>query len=249
MTVLDADGRTWAAVPFRGRSGKRRLAGLLDDDERGRLVYALLGDVLAALLAVPAIERVLVVAPVSVELPEPVDGRGASLPGADERVAVLPERADEGDARTGLNPALVRAQAVAVEAGVDRLLIVPADLPLLRPADVAAVLGQAAALPTGQGVVIAPDAAATGTNAVLLAPPDALSPQFGVGSYRAHLAQADSRGLPRVTVRRPSLSLDLDTPADVARLLAVGPGAVGRTAALARALQLGDRLRAVAARR
>ena len=228
-------GRTWAAIPFRGSSGKRRLAGLLDGEERSRLVYALLGDVLAALLAVPTIECVLVVAPAGVALPG----------GTDRRVVLLAERAGDGDGVTGLNPALARAQAVAIEAGVERLLIVPADLPLLRPADVAAVLGASAVLPSGHGAVIAPDAAGIGTNALLLAPPDALAPCFGLDSYRAHTEQADARRLPHATVRRPGLELDLDTPADVARLL--GSGSTGQALALVRALRLDPRLAAVAA--
>ena len=228
--------RTWAAVPFRGRSGKRRLAGLLDDEERGRLVHALLGDVLAALVAVPAIERVLVVAPTGAEVPDH----------SDERVTLLVEREDADGGPIGLNPALARAQAAAVGAGVSRLLIVPADLPLLRPADVAALLGASSALSHGRGAVVAPDAAETGTNALVLAPPDVLAPQFGADSYRVHLAQAEERGIPVATVRRPGVALDLDTPADVARLLA--SVITGRTTALARALQLGERLAPVGTR-
>ena len=248
MTVRDAElvapgsvGPTWAVVPFRGRSGKRRLAGLLDDEERGQLVHALLGDVLAAVLGVPTVERVLVVAPLGVDLADVDD---ALIAGAARRVVLLPERAEADCGPSGLNPALAHAQSVAVEAGVSRLLIVPADLPLLRPSDVAALLGASAALPSEQGVVIAPNAAEDGTNALVLAPPSCLSPRFGLHSFRAHVAQADQRGIPRATVRRPGLALDLDLPVDIVRLLESGLN--GRTVALVRALRLGERLAVVA---
>lgn len=233
-TAPDHPERTWAAVPFRGRSGKRRLAGLLDGEERRRLVLALLGDVLAALLSVPTIERVLVVAPAGVALPEGTDGR----------VVLLPERVDDGDDPIGLNPALARAQSVAADAGVERLLIVPADLPLLRPSDVAALLGAAVALQAVRGAVIAPDAAGRGTNALVLTPPTCLSPRFGEDSFRAHAAEATERGVAHAVVRRPGLDLDLDTPADIVRLLA--SGSTGRTGALVRSLDLNARLAAVA---
>lgn len=232
-TGPDRAERTWAAVPFRGRSGKRRLAALLDGEERSQLVLALLGDVLAALLGVPTIERVLVVAPAGVALPDGPDGR----------VVLLPERVDDADDPIGLNPALALAQATADDAGVERLLIVPADLPLLRPADVAALLGSSAALPAARGAVIAPDAAGRGTNALVLTPPTGLSLRFGDDSFRAHAAEATARGVPHAVVRRPGLELDLDTPADIARLLA--SGSTGRTGTLVRFLGLDARLAAV----
>jgi 2-phospho-L-lactate guanylyltransferase len=151
----------------------------------------------------------------------------------------------DGDDPGGLNSALARAQSVAADGGAARLLIVPADLPLLRPADVAALLGASSVLSSREGAVIAPDAAGAGTNALVLAPPDALLPRFGIDSYRAHVSQAEARRVPCATVRRPGLELDLDTPADMARLLA--SGATGRTLTLARSLRLGERLAVVAA--
>src|SRR5262245_5651736 len=56
--------RIWAAVPFKGPVGsKRRLASLLDEDERARLSLAMLDGVLDALLGVAGIERVLLLMP------------------------------------------------------------------------------------------------------------------------------------------------------------------------------------------
>lgn len=223
--------RTWAAVPYRGESGKQRLSGLLSDHERVRVVVALLADVLGALTAVPPIERILVVAPNGVRLPSQLD----------VSVTLLPERSAVGSGQpAGLNTALVSAQQTASAEGADRLLVIPADLPLLTPEDVGALLS---ALPTSEarhGVVIAPDGTESGTNALLLSPPTALGPMFGMQSFSRHVAQAASRGLPCVIVRRPNLALDLDTPADVARLLVTGRA--GQTLALARTLGLDERL-------
>lgn len=223
--------RTWAVVPYRGHSGKQRLAGFLSGSERRDVILALLGDVLDALEAVATIERVFVVAPSTTRLPSE----------AGARIELLAERDGGGsDEPVGLNPALVRAQAKAMAAGVDRLLIVPADLPVLSAGDVEAVLHASETFAGPDGVVIAPDGADGGTNALLLAPPAMLPPRFGVDSFRAHLALASELGVDAAVVRRAGLALDLDTPADVARLLRVGTS--GRTLALARSLQLGHRL-------
>jgi 2-phospho-L-lactate guanylyltransferase (CobY/MobA/RfbA family) len=54
-------------------------------------------------------------------------------------------------------------------------------------------------------------------------PPDVIESRFGPGSFRAHMEQAQSRGVPVNTLRLPGLMFDLDTPEDVAELLARAP--------------------------
>ena len=76
----------------------------------------------------------------------------------------------------------------ALAAGYERVLLVPGDTPLLDPAEVAALLAQ-----RGHAVAIVPDRHGTGTNALLLAPPDAIEPSFGPGSFERHVA-ARARG-------------------------------------------------------
>jgi 2-phospho-L-lactate guanylyltransferase len=219
-------------VPFKGPVGsKRRLAGLLDEDERVRLSLAMLDGVLDALLGAPVIERVLLLRP-----------HAPRMPSDDIRLTVVEERllsevAGEVD---NLNGALAQAQALAKAGGADALLIVPADLPLLTSADVGAVLdaGESAS------VVIAPDCAVDGTNALLLAPPGALVPSFGIASFARHRDLAGVAGAPYTVIERPGLGLDLDTPADVSALLACGQDC--RASRLLRELGVPDRLERLA---
>jgi 2-phospho-L-lactate/phosphoenolpyruvate guanylyltransferase len=228
--------RVWAAVPFKGPVGsKRRLAGLLDPDERARLSLAMLDGVLESLLGVEGIERVLLLRPPA------VDDSPRLLP-TDERLVVVDELAGLNGAASGdnLNQALQQAQTLAVEGGADALLIVPGDLPLVTPSDLQAVL---AAAETAT-VVVAPDRAGDGTNALLLAPPAAIAPSFGTASFGRHLALAEAAGLAQAVVERSGLGLDLDTPADVALLLATGQEC--RAARLLRALGVADRLERLA---
>ena len=84
--------------------------------------------------------------------------------------------------------------------------------------------------------MIVPDRHGAGTNALLIAPPDALEPAFGPGSFARHAALAHAAGA-RVRVGRlPSLELDVDTPGDLAALRAAlwprAPAAPPRTRAL-----------------
>lgn len=228
--------RVWAAVPFRGPVGsKRRLAGLLSEDERARLSLAMLGGVLRALLGVNGIERVLLLRPAPGSAA--VNSRGAAPAASpngggpqvsnwraprrlldDERLTVVDEDDSHGQrpGRDTLNRAVVQAQALAAEGGAEALLIVPADLPLIRADDLVAVLEAAA---TAQAV-IAPDRAGNGTNALLIAPPVAIEPSFGEASFERHRALAEAADLNLAVVERLGLGLDLDTPADVALLLA-----------------------------
>jgi 2-phospho-L-lactate guanylyltransferase len=117
----------------------------------------------------------------------------------------------------GLNPALAYAAAVLRADGAGPLAAVPADLPELRPGDVAAALTAAAAVERG----MIPDAAGTGT--VLLTSRRApLRPAFGPGSAARHRASGAvdlAGGLPGI----PGLRHDIDTAADLAAVLRPGP--------------------------
>jgi 2-phospho-L-lactate guanylyltransferase len=114
----------------------------------------------------------------------------------------------------------------ALAAGYERVLLVPGDTPLLDPGEVSALLASAAA------VTIVPDRHGTGTNVLLLAPPDAIEPSFGPGSFERHLQAA---GGAVIVERPPTLTLDVDTGDDLGELaaaLAARPGAAPATRAV-----------------
>jgi 2-phospho-L-lactate guanylyltransferase len=68
--------------------------------------------------------------------------------------------------------------------------------------------------PTRPLVVLVPDRHGRGTNALLVAPPDAIEFGFGGDSRRAHAACAADAGARFVELDGP-LSLDIDTPDDL----------------------------------
>jgi 2-phospho-L-lactate guanylyltransferase len=116
-------------------------------------------------------------------------------------------------ANLGLNGALTLAASHAVEHGADALLVLPVDLPLLSTDDIAALRDNMAE----NKIVIAPDEACSGTNALLVSPPEILAFAFGTGSFRMHMAAARRAGIDPVIIRRATLAFDVDTPDDYVR--------------------------------
>ena len=180
---------------------KSRLAPLLDGPARARLCRDLMRHTLAVLRDCSAVAEVVVISR------DPAAWDVAGDFGCE--AAVEPP---DG----GLNAALAGGVEIAVRHGADAVLVLPADLPLLAPDDVAALM--AAADGPGPTMVIAPDEARDGTNALLLGLPAPFAFRFGPGSFAAHCTAAREAGIVPVIVERPWLAFDLDTPADYARL-------------------------------
>ena len=114
---------------------------------------------------------------------------------------------------------IARARRLAPSHGVGVLL---GDLPALRPADLDGALAQAAHHRLG----LATDARGTGTTLLTAVPGARVDPAFGPGSAQAHQA----RGHVRLTAA-PGLAHDVDVPADLAVVLALGVGPRTRRAA------------------
>ena len=187
-----------AVVPVNDLQGtKSRLAPILDPGARAGLTLYMMGRVVAAIRS-SGVEDVCVVSPDRVVLHE-AQRRGATPLAQESR---------------GLNPALEEGRRRALELGASTLLVLPADLPLLGEEDVLAVLKAS----EGQAVVIAPDGARSGTNALLTRPPDILPFAFGPDSFQAHLEAARKRNLEVKVCERSHLAFDLDTAGDLARL-------------------------------
>jgi 2-phospho-L-lactate guanylyltransferase len=116
------------------------------------------------------------------------------------------------DGQPELNTALKRATVVAQVYATGAVLILPADLPLITPEDVRALIERAGEPPA---VVIAPDRHGTGTNALLISPSGLIEYDFGENSFQRHCQRAKEAGARLEIVNLPSLGLDLDLPEDL----------------------------------
>lgn len=211
----------WAVVVARlGPTAKSRLAPLLGPEERALLAHAMLADVLDAVrgMDLPVIAVVAGVA-------EPPDARCA---------AVLP------DPGGGMNTAVAAGVQAARAAGAERVLVLPGDVPLATAEELGALLAAADQAP--RAVAVARDRHGTGTNGLLLGPPDLIDPAFGPASAMRHVQAARAIGAVATCVDRPGLALDIDTPEDLPLLAARRP--TGHVAeALAGAARLGPAVR------
>jgi 2-phospho-L-lactate/phosphoenolpyruvate guanylyltransferase len=189
--------RTAAILPIKSfDQAKQRLRHELAAHDRRALVEAMFADALVALARVPSLERIVVVSGDRVAQ-RIAGGYGATVIEDDER---------------GHNTAATRGIETLRDNGVERALLVPGDCPLLSPDDLNALLSH----PAGErSALIVPDRHGTGTNALLLTPPDVLAPSFGPDSRRRHLADASAAGVPAEVVELESLGLDVDTPEDL----------------------------------
>jgi 2-phospho-L-lactate guanylyltransferase len=127
-----------------------------------------------------------------------------------------------------LNRDLEIGRRWALRQGADTLLIALGDLPLLTGAAVGEMVAVAGAPSRAQAVVIAPDRRKDGTNLLLIAPPDLLPFAYGRHSLAHHLDAARRAGVEPAIYRAEAASFDVDTPADLAQLVARGlwpPGA------------------------
>lgn len=188
-------------------SAKSRLAGTLAPPLRSRLVLAMLTDTVRAAGAVPAIASITVVTP------DPVVARASRALGAE----IHPEPPGAAADPDALNTALADAAAtLRSRHGAIGLMALQADLPALRPAELAAVL---AAAPRGTRALVT-DHAGTGTAALLAPAGITLRPRFGRDSARRHRAE----GAVDLPGEWPGLRRDVDTPDDLAAVRALGAG-------------------------
>lgn len=220
---------TTAIVPVKGLSSANgRLDVLLGEEERSRLAEALFLDLIVKLPRSRRIDDVLIVTS------DPSVARQAGWLGH----KVLLQESDEGHAEAAAAGALA-----AMAAGAQRVAMLPVDCPMLDPDELDAHLGR-----SHRTALIVPDRHGTGTNALMLNPPDLFLPAFGPDSCARHVTRARATGQSFALEAVASLAIDLDTPEDFTLLrdrLLLDPQPAPRTAKVL--WQLGDRAqRAVA---
>lgn len=195
---------TLAVLPIKNFDlAKQRLADEVPAGVRRALAQAMCADVLLALRRASRVDAIVVV---SGELDATAIASGHGIEVVDD-----PEDA-------GQSAAARRGIARALEREIDRVLLVPGDTPALDPSELDALLDRT--VTDGPSVVIVPDRHGTGTNGLVLSPPDVIEPGFGEGSFERHRRRAREAGVEPVVEELTSLGLDVDTPDDLAALRA-----------------------------
>ena len=193
-----------ALIPAKGfTNAKQRLSSLLSAAERALLAEAMLRDVLRQTLSARGLESTYVVTG-DTRVHEIASSLGA-------RVIVEQEERDETDA-------VMFALAELKQRGVQAVLVIPGDIPLLRSGDIELLLEQTARHDGfSPFALLVPAHDRMGTNALLLSPPDVIKLRFGYDSFSYHLNEVAAKGLPLRALENERIALDIDAPADLER--------------------------------
>lgn len=217
---------TQIVIPVKRLPGAlRRLSGVLDPRERGLLQEAMLRDMLVACVGTDGVDEVLVVTSDDTAIRRATEAGARWLP--------------DHDPPRGINAAVAVGRRDAAERG-HRAVVLTADLPLIQPDDITAVVSTPCPAP---GVVLVPSHTGLGTNALLMDPPAVFRTRLGEDSRARHQASAREVGCGYHEVERERIALDIDTPEDLRRMLQMDPPT--RTLEVCVALDLASRLQAV----
>ncbi len=200
---MDASRRWCLVLPVKQLDVAKTRLGPPYADARRSLALAFALDTTVAALACPLVATVQVVTD-DPEAAAELTAVGAAVTG------------DHPDA--GLNPALAHGAALAARMHPGTAVgTVTADLPALRPDELAVLLGRAARHERS----FVRDAQGTGTTLLLALDADHLRPMFGAGSAERH---ARSGAVEIAADRLPSVRRDVDTAADLDAALTLGVG-------------------------
>ncbi len=191
----------WAMVPLKSfDQAKKRLASVLTVEERRALMLAMARDVLSALSRSQRLTGILIVS----RAPE-ADALAQTF--GTERFSESPD--------ADLSLALVQAgDYLKNHLHAAGTMIVPADVPLIEPTEVDAVLAQ------HEAVTVVPDNDNIGTNCLICSPPNRIPYLFDGKSFKPHIAAASHAGIIPKIAPSSGFALDIDTPRDLQVLLA-----------------------------
>lgn len=197
----------WAIVPLKSFSNaKQRLSGLLTEVERRRLSRAMAHDVLTTLTQSGELAGITLVSP---------DPNVESL--AAKFACTFLLESDLGV--SGLNTAVGAVVDKLAAEGIDDVMVVHTDLPLLDGEELTSLL-RTHASSDSPTLTIATDRHGLGSNCVVGSPASRLEFCFGPDSLSRHVKQGREKGMTVNVVESPGLSLDVDTPDDLWLLLA-----------------------------
>ncbi|MEM4735000.1 MAG: 2-phospho-L-lactate guanylyltransferase [Candidatus Thorarchaeota archaeon] len=185
-------------MPVKGlRDSKSRLRGIMPDSDRMELALTMLGDTLRAILASRVASRTLVITP---------DTSVTNVANAIGAETVI----DDSD----LNGAVARmSDLVHSENPHAMMVVIPCDVPLLRPATLQEIVTRARQL--GPPLVMATRSKDNGTNMLLMNPAGIIRPRFGPDSFEAHRQEAIRSGARFEQYVDTDLEFDIDREEDV----------------------------------
>lgn len=189
----------WLLVPAKSLSiGKQRLSCVLSDTQRQRLNRFFLRHTLEVAAGFPGLDRTAVVSD--------DDDVLALARSAGARAIHTPKRE--------LNGALADGRRILRGDRATAMIVLPVDLPAIRPADLEEVVG----FGRRHDMVVCPDRHGVGTNALYVSSSIEPAFRFGPDSFRLHQQEARRCGIAPKLLFNGNIGMDVDLPADLAVL-------------------------------
>lgn len=180
-------------IPFKGLdAAKSRLSFFLSKDERRKLSFAMLLDVIAAAKESEVFKEIHVVTP-DLSLAIPLEG-----------VTLIFEHPP-----CELNKAIQLGVEFCIKRNAEAILILPADLPFIKPRDIRNIVEMGK---QDREVVVISQSESGGTNALFMKPPGIIPPKYGKDSFRKHVSTSKAKGIPVKIYASPTIKIDVDYP-------------------------------------
>lgn len=210
----------WVIIPVkRLEHSKLRLAGVLTPEQRRQLSLCMLEDILDTLAGSAPVGGITVVS-CDMDVMELARAKGTD---------VLDTGTDGGYAAD-----VLKGIEHISDKGMDKALIIPADVPELEERDLV-YLDRV----HREGVTLCPAANDGGTNGLVFTPPLAMELKYGEDSFNEFCKEAEQRRIPFDVANPTGLARDMDLPEDL-HALRKQSGA-NRTWRYLRSLDLADR--------
>src|ERR1035437_5662073 len=173
------------------REAKKRLAPHFLPADRAALAAAMCEDFFNVVAATRCADRVFVI---------------SKEPGALSRAQKFGWETIVESHQISESESVDAASRYCAERGIQALLRLPIDMPLVEPYDIEAVFERLGPPPF---VVLVPSSDGTGTNALLRSPAVLFPARFGPNSFPRHLAEAEHCGARAQVYRNPRLEMDI----------------------------------------
>lgn len=203
---INVNTAVWVILPLKHISeAKTRLSSVLSIQERRCFFQCMVEDVLDCLYKHSAITQTIVVSK------DPDAQRLAERYG-------MKYWSESSLQANDLNSAVNHAAEKLTKQGLENMLVVHADLPLMCVNQLQTMIEQHLAS-DAPVVTIAPDSHKQGSNCVMCTPPNALAFHYGENSFEKHQTLADKQGIGFKVIHLDSIALDIDNPNDLYSLL------------------------------
>ncbi len=191
-------------IPIKSlEDGKKRLEPFLTPIKRRELILILLKDVITASTESKLSDTILLVTPDSqiVKI-----ARKWNLPKLEYLIEPVAK---------GINQAVQSALKWCLSKNFSSILIIPADIPLIKGADIDEIihLGQ-----IEDSIILVPSHRKDGTNAFYQKLPNAIEVWYGENSFQKNVTSISQQGIPYYIFNKTAFALDIDLKEDLERI-------------------------------